>query len=54
MLSMKRKKKMIEKIDKGISDEKAMLAILVAKTNELIEVANQNEKKAQPKQSSWG
>ncbi len=44
---------MIEKIKKGISDENVLLALLVAKTNELIEVANQNEKKTQPKPSSW-
>ena len=31
---------MIEKIEKGISDEKALLAILVARMNEVIEVAN--------------
>jgi len=43
---------MIEKINKGISDENVLLAVLVAKTNELIDAANQNEKKAQPKQSS--
>ena len=43
---------MIEKIKNGISDENVLLAVLVKKTNELIEVANQNEKKVQPKQSS--
>ena len=37
---------MIEKIDKGtIRDKDAVLAVLVAKTNELIEAANLAEKR---------
>lgn len=41
---------MIEKIEKGISDKEALLAILVAKTNELIETANLAEKRVRSKQ----
>ena len=41
---------MIEKIEKGIGDKEALLAILVAKTNELIEAANLAEKRVRSKQ----
>ena len=42
---------MIEKIDKGaFQDSAATLAILVAKTNELIEAANLAEKRVRSKQ----
>ena len=44
---------MIEKIEKGISDKEALLAILVAKANELIEVANHADKTSRSEQSSW-
>ena len=36
---------MIVKIEVGIKDKEALLAILVAKTNELIEAANLAEKR---------
>lgn len=42
---------MIEKIDKGaFQDSAATLAILVARTNELIDQANTAEKNMRPKQ----
>lgn len=44
---------MIEKIDKNISDKDALLAILVANTNELIEAANRADKTPRSEQSSW-
>ena len=44
---------MIEKIEKGITDEKALLAILVARANDLIEVANRAEKVSRSQQPSW-
>ena len=44
---------MIEKIEKGISDKEALLAILVAKANELIEAANRAEKTSRSEQPSW-
>lgn len=44
---------MIEKIGKGISDKEAILAILVAKTNELIEAGNHAEKASRSERPSW-
>ena len=41
---------MIEKIEKGIGDKEALLAILVARTNELIEAVNLAEKRVRSKQ----
>ena len=44
---------MIEKIEVGTKDKEALLAILVAKTNELIEAANRVDKTPRSEQSSW-
>lgn len=44
---------MIEKIEIRLTNKEALLAILVAKTNELIEAANNAEKKVRSEQSSW-
>lgn len=44
---------MIEKIEKDISDKEALLAILVARTNEIIEVTNRAEKVSRSRQPSW-
>ena len=44
---------MIEKIKRDINDEEALLAILVAKTNELIEAANHADKTSRSERPSW-